>query len=63
MAGFQDIIGQEQMKEHMQRAIASGNISHAYIIAGEKACGKRTIAGIFAQTLQCEAGGTEPCMK
>ena len=63
MAGFQDIIGQEQVKEHMQRAIASGNISHAYIIAGEKSCGKRTIAGIFAQTLQCEEGGTEPCMK
>lgn len=63
MAGFQDIIGQEQMKEHMQRAIASGNVSHAYIIEGERACGKRTIARVFAQTLQCEAGGIEPCMK
>lgn len=61
MAGFQDIIGQEQIKEHLQNALNTGKVSHAYIINGEKSSGKEFIAKIFAMTLQCEAGGTEPC--
>ncbi len=63
MAGFQDIIGQEQIKEHFQNAISTGKISHAYILNGEKASGKEFIAKIFAMTLQCEAGGQEPCQE
>lgn len=61
MAGFQDIIGQEQIKEHLQNALGTGKISHAYIINGEKSSGKEFIAKIFAMTLQCEAEGVEPC--
>ena len=61
MAGFQDIIGQEQIKEHLQNALSTGKISHAYIINGEKSSGKEFIAKIFAMALQCEKEGTEPC--
>lgn len=61
MAGFKDIIGQEQIKEHLQNALETGKVSHAYIINGEKSSGKEFIAKIFAMTLQCEQGGTEPC--
>lgn len=61
MAKFKDIVGQEQIKEHMQNAIASGKISHAYIINGEKSSGKEFIAKIFAMALQCERRETEPC--
>lgn len=61
MASFKDIYGQEQMKEHMQNALTSGKISHAYIISGEKSSGKEFIAKIFATALQCEEGGVEPC--
>ncbi len=63
MAGFRDIVGQEQIKEHLQNALESGKISHAYIINGEKSSGKEFIAKVFAMTLQCEAGGTEPCQE
>ena len=63
MASFKDIIGQEQIKEHLKNAIAAGKVSHAYIINGEKASGKEFIANIFAMTLQCEKGGDEPCGK
>lgn len=63
MAGFQDIVGQEQIREHLQNAIASGKVSHAYIINGEKSSGKEFIARIFAMTLQCEKKGTEPCQE
>lgn len=61
MAGFQNIIGQDQIKAHLQGALQSGKISHAYIINGEKSSGKEFIARIFAMALQCEQGGIEPC--
>ena len=61
MIGFHSIIGQEQIKEHMQNALQTQKISHAYIIHGEKSTGKEFIARVFAMTLQCEKGGTEPC--
>ena len=61
MAGFRDIIGQKQIKEHLQNALESGKISHAYIINGEKSSGKEFIATVFAMALQCEKEGTEPC--
>lgn len=61
MAGFQDIIGQQQIKEHLHNALSTGKVSHAYIINGEKLSGKEYIARLFARTLQCEAQGTEPC--
>ncbi len=63
MAKFSDIIGQEQIKEHLQNALASHKVSHAYIINGEKSSGKEYIAKVFAMALQCEKGGTEPCQE
>ncbi|MCM1175705.1 MAG: DNA polymerase III subunit delta [Blautia sp.] len=61
MAKFTDIIGQEQIKEHLQNAIAMNKVSHAYIINGERSSGKEFVAKVFAAALQCEKGGTEPC--
>ena len=54
MADFSDIIDQNQMKEHMQNALSTGKISHAYIISGENGSGKEYIAKIFAKALLCE---------
>ncbi len=62
MAKFSDIVGQEQLKELLQNAIKSDKISHAYIISGERNCGKEFMAKIFAQSIQCEnRKDTEPC--
>lgn len=61
MAKFTDIIGQEQLKEHLQNAISMNKVSHAYIINGERSSGKEFIAKVFAAALQCEKGGVEPC--
>lgn len=63
MAGFQDIYGQEQIKEHLQNALSTGKVSHAYIINGEKSAGKEFIARVFAMALQCERDGAEPCQE
>ncbi|MBO6197453.1 MAG: DNA polymerase III subunit delta [Butyrivibrio sp.] len=54
MADFADIIDQQQMKEHMQHALITDKVSHAYIISGESGSGKEFIAKTFAKALQCE---------
>lgn len=62
MAEFRDIIGQEQLKEHLQGAIERNKVSHAYIINGERNSGKEFIAKVFAMALECtDRKGGEPC--
>jgi DNA polymerase-3 subunit delta' len=62
MAGFSDIIGHKEIISHMQQAIANDKVSHAYILNGPEKSGKMMLAEAFAMTLQCERGGTSPCM-
>lgn len=54
MSKFADIVGQEQIKEHLENAINMNKVSHAYIINGERNAGKEFIAKTFAMALQCE---------
>jgi DNA polymerase-3 subunit delta' len=54
MADFSDIIDQVQMKEHMQNALLTDKVSHAYIISGETGSGKEFIARVFTKALLCE---------
>ena len=61
MAKFSDIVGQEELKQHIRSAIETDKVSHAYIINGERNAGKEFIARLFAMALQCEKGGVEPC--
>ena len=78
MAGFQEILGHEQIIEHLQNAITMDKVSHAYIINGPGESGKMMLAEALAQTLQCErldekikakavegekSGSVEPCME
>ena len=55
MPAFKDIVGHEQIIEHLQNAITMDKVSHAYILNGPDKSGKMMIAEAFAQTLQCEA--------
>ncbi|MEG1848268.1 MAG: DNA polymerase III subunit delta' C-terminal domain-containing protein [Lachnospiraceae bacterium] len=63
MAQFFDIIGQDAIKEYFQEAIGRRQVSHAYIINGERSSGKEFIAHIVAEALQCEHSleHAEPC--
>lgn len=68
MSRFKDIVGQEQLKEHLQNSIRLNKVSHAYIINGERSSGKEFIAKIFAMALQCEnlqadSQNAEPCQE
>lgn len=61
MYHFDRIVGQDATVMHMQQAIVSKQVSHAYIIEGEAGMGKKLIASTFAKTLQCHEGGIAPC--
>lgn len=62
MRRFADIVGQEQLREHLENAVRAGKVSHAYIINGERNAGKEFIAKTFAMALQCEnRQDVEPC--
>ena len=63
MAGFQDILGHEMIKDHFRKAIENHTVSHAYILAGEEGMGRKSLANAFAMTLLCEKGLKEPCME
>lgn len=60
---FDDIIGQDHIKEHLKGSITSGKISQAYLITGEVCQGKEFISRIFANALLCEnpTDGVNPC--
>lgn len=62
MAGFKDIIGHEQIIEHLQNAIRMDKVSHAYIFNGPAESGKMMLAEAFAMALQCEKKESEPCL-
>lgn len=62
MRRFADIVGQEQLREHLENAVRENKVSHAYIINGERNAGKEFIAKTFAMALQCEnRRDVEPC--
>lgn len=63
MAGFKDIIGHNQIVDHLKNAIRMEKISHAYIFNGESNAGKMMLAEAFAMALQCEGHSEEPCME
>ena len=61
MQSFANVIGQSSIKEHINKSLHTGKISHAYIFYGEKGSGKKTLADLFARALQCMADGDKPC--
>ncbi len=61
MHGFGEIIGHENVMKHLQNAIISNKVSHAYIFHGEEGMGKKLLANAFAKTLQCVEKGIISC--
>ena len=61
MAGFDEIVGHEQIIEHLTAAIEMGKTSHAYIFNGPEYSGKRLLAESFAMALQCENHDPKGC--
>ena len=59
---FSEVIGQEETIQTLRNAVSAGEISHAYLFAGERGIGKTTIARILARAVNClDPAGGEPC--
>ncbi len=61
MTSFKDVVGHKDIIQYIQNVVTSGQVSHAYILNGERGSGKKLLANLFAMTLLCEEGGPEPC--
>ncbi len=55
------IIGHEKQLLQIEYDIASGNLSHAYLLAGPNSIGKSTVAKKMAGILQCENDFCHKC--
>lgn len=63
MGNFQNIIGHGNIIQYLQKTIEADKVSHAYILDGEKGCGKKKLADAFCLALQCENNQTDGCME
>ena len=59
--GFSQLLGNEQLKNNLENAVARGRISHFYLISGPAGSGKRTLARLLSAAILCR-GEKKPCM-
>jgi DNA polymerase-3 subunit delta' len=50
---FSQVVGHEMALRLLRRAIASGEVAHAYLLTGAAGVGKHTVAHAFAAALAC----------
>ena len=65
MTTFNDIIGNELIKDQLKSAIRTDRLQHAYLLTGDTGMGKKSMAEAFVLELFCtskEADGS-PCLR
>ncbi len=59
---FEELVGQEHVRQALVNALDSGRIHHAFLFTGTRGVGKTTVARILAKSLNCERGvSSRPC--
>ncbi len=52
--GFQELLGNDRLKDELRQSLRSGHGAHFYMISGPEGSGKRTLARLLAQALAKE---------
>ncbi len=60
--GWDELLGNERLKENLQASIRKGRTSHFYLISGPAGSGKHTLARLLAAAILCR-GENKPCME
>ena len=58
--GFEELLGNERLRENLSRSMERGRISHFYLICGPKGSGKHTLTRILSAAILCQ-GQSKPC--
>ena len=58
---FDDLLGNERLKENLRMSVGRGRISHFYLISGPTGSGKHTLAKLLSAAILCQAEG-KPCL-
>ena len=58
--GFEELLGNERLRENLSGSIARGRVSHFYLISGPAGSGKRTLSRLLAAAILCK-GHSKPC--
>lgn len=58
---FDRLLGNQRIKENLGRSMASGHISHFYLISGPQGSGRHTLAKLLAAAILCQ-GKNKPCL-
>ncbi|WP_105317796.1 DNA polymerase III subunit gamma/tau [Thermus tenuipuniceus] len=57
---FEELVGQEHVKEPLMRAVREGRLAQAYLFSGPRGVGKTTTARLLAMAVGCQ-GVERPC--
>ena len=62
---WDEVVGQEHVKDVLRPALERGRIGHAYLFSGPRGVGKTTTARLIAMTVNCDdhSGAVKPCGK
>ena len=58
---FNELIGNEKIKQNLQRILNNNTIAHSYMFIGTKGIGKKEFAKEFAKGILCENQGNKLC--
>ena len=66
--GFEELLGNQRLRDNLTKSLARGRISHFYLISGPHGSGKHTLARLLASAIFCKdqrkpCGHCLPCRK
>ena len=66
--GFEELLGNQRLRDNLTKSLSRGRISHFYLISGPQGSGKHTLAKLLASAIFCRdsrkpCGQCLPCRK